>query len=130
MKHVTYLFSILLLFFLPLISFSQTTQAAVDTASLDARESLAVAKVFPTMDIDMEIYPNPVREVLYLRIDAPRFRLVWLTLYNCNGQVLQNRQIQIPTNLEMNVQDLSPGVYLLRVTDGKTVLTKRMMRQR
>lgn len=130
MKHVAFLLPIFLLLTLPLIAPAQTPQEIVDTLQKAPREMLTLQKVFPLMNLDMEIYPNPVRDKLYLRIDAPSFRLVWLTLYNCNGQVLQNRQIQIPNTLEMNVQDLSPGVYLLRVTDGETVLTKRMMRQR
>jgi len=130
MKQMSYYFSLLLLLALPVIVSGQTPEQTADTQQVTVREDVAVQKVFPTMNIEMEVYPNPAREKIYLRIDAPAFKLVWLTLYNCNGQVLRNRQVQIPANLEMNLQELSPGVYLLRVTDGKEVLTKRVLRQR
>jgi len=60
----------------------------------------------------IEIYPNPVRQSLF--INAPTVKLDQIRLINLTGQVLLEQTFNrgnSPVQQELNVQDLTPGVY-------------------
>ncbi|MDR0371127.1 MAG: leucine-rich repeat protein [Prevotellaceae bacterium] len=71
-------------------------------------------------DPTVVVYPNPVRDVLYIRSAAAVEQVVILTL---SGQLV--KQIASPTDKEIDVRDLAKGVYLVRV---KTAIDETMLK--
>ena len=73
----------------------------------------SIADIQPIM-----AYPNPVRDVLYLNVEANE-----IAIYNIQGQVVQQAQ-----NVQsMNVSGLSNGIYLLRVVKQNEISTQKIM---
>lgn len=76
--------------------------------------------------IDYKLYPNPVKEdvVYFSGIDnenATSYRI-----YNLMGQQIANGSIE---NNAVNVSALTPAIYIIEVTDGKSVGTKRFIKE-
>ena len=73
----------------------------------------SIADIQPIM-----AYPNPVRDVLYLNVEANE-----IAIYNIKGQVVQQAQ-----NVQsMNVSGLSNGIYLLRIVKQNEISTQKIM---
>jgi hypothetical protein len=74
-----------------------------------------------------QLYPNPVNDVLIVRFDGYKIEPHTLTLYNnCGVQVLNS--VMDKTYTELIVADLSAGLYILQISDGKSVVTKKIMK--
>ncbi|HOK50266.1 MAG TPA: M14 family zinc carboxypeptidase [Bacteroidales bacterium] len=70
----------------------------------------------------VEIFPNPVRDRLYIRLDDDKWDYA---VINGQGKVL----IQGVSPCEhLNVSHLSPGVYILRIKGGNTESRYRFMK--
>ena len=63
----------------------------------------------------INIYPNPVRNVL--NIDATNMPVSKVVITNLLGQEVYNMPVGQPSNVQINVASLQPGVYLLRIND-------------
>ncbi len=72
------------------------------------------------------IYPNPARERLFLIIPRENRQAARVSVYNLFGQFY--REFQLDPNQRqhpINIEDLSPGPYLLQISDGKGGTTHR-----
>lgn len=76
----------------------------------------------------IKVYPNPVTDIL--TIETPDFPAFELSLQDLNGRsVIQHKVIANQVKMEINVSDLSPGIYFLSlVADGKQT-TRRIVIQ-
>lgn len=63
-------------------------------------------------------YPNPVRDVLYLNMEADE-----IAIFNIQGQEVMRAQ----NAQSMNVSELTNGIYLLRVIKDNTISTQKLM---
>lgn len=74
--------------------------------------------------IDFEIYPNPTNNVINIATDDINLQLELLSI---SGQRLANYN-SVPQT--MNVSDLSPGIYMIRLYDDEgTQLIKKFIKQ-
>ena len=73
---------------------------------------------------DLVIYPNPVREVLF--VPNPDFVGANVMIYNLNGQVVMTKRIN---RRSINVSHLSPGIYILVVEKGGKRLVTKFIKQ-
>ncbi|NTW32020.1 MAG: T9SS type A sorting domain-containing protein [Bacteroidetes bacterium] len=75
------------------------------------------------------IYPNPAFD--HVIIDFPAFsknNKTILELFNLNGALLNS--IEIKGNLsKLNISELPAGVYFIKVTDNKTVIVKKIVKE-
>ena len=86
---------------------------ATSTFVVHVGEVLSVGEnVFP----DLDVFPNPVDEVLYLR-NVPVD--INVTLYNSNASIHKSF-IQFDPEDAMDVGDLPTGVYFVKIEDAKT----------
>jgi hypothetical protein len=75
---------------------------------------------------DITLYPNPASSVMYVQVDNNQ--KVLLTMYNEVGQVIWNTTSQGKQTINVPVDNLSAGLYLMRVTYTETndIVTKKV----
>ncbi len=76
------------------------------------------AKIEVSMEV-MNVYPNPVRDVL--NVVTPPNMPVTLVVYNSNGQLLLQQEY-LDGNKELLLSRLSAGTYVLEVRNGNEVI--------
>ena len=69
------------------------------------------------------IYPNPVQKNLYVRSDA---EILQLEIFNIQGQRVK---IQQTNDNVISTEDLSSGVYILRITNEKGASNHKFVKQ-
>ena len=98
-----------------LLSFVRTTATATGTAAVKAPLSIALV-------------PNPARTTATLEMPAvPGASTVVLTLLDVLGRAVRTETVALPVaglRHELNLADLSPGLYALRVTTGAATATR------
>lgn len=67
----------------------------------------------------IELFPNPVSQVLHIKLPVRNSEVVTLTLLTSEGQQVRTGSIERDDMVKMNVFDLAEGIYLLVLT-GKT----------
>lgn len=65
----------------------------------------------------LRVYPNPVQDILNITHQEGSLPGYNFQLYHINGQLLLEDQIEFP--YQKNIQNLSPGLYLLKITDSE-----------
>lgn len=71
-------------------------------------------------DQSISVYPNPATDVLNI---STRLDITKLAMFN----VLGTQVLSIENTKTINVKELSPGVYLLKIMTGKGPLTKKVL---
>lgn len=76
-------------------------------------------------DLSAEVYPNPVSDQARVRLNLQQEQRLNLTLVNSLGQTVKQPTIQRyqagETTLNLDVSNLSPGVYTLQLTNDDRV---------
>lgn len=78
----------------------------------------------------VEVYPNPANSNATVAIDLKEEGNVVVNIYNTIGQLVQtaNTSGKLGMNkLEINVDGLSKGIYMVNVKVGNTVSTKKLL---
>lgn len=72
------------------------------------------------------LYPNPVRYTLHVVVPQKYAAPVWLAIYDANGQLWKKYATESGRVIEINVQALPAGNYLLKVggRQGRTWLSR------
>ena len=70
--------------------------------------------------INTKIFPNPVKDVL--RIES--IENANISIYTIEGKLIKRTRLQ---NNEIDMRDLSAGNYLLKIANGKEVVTKQIV---
>jgi hypothetical protein len=92
--------------------------ADTDSVYVDSETSVPPAGLGPGK---VRIYPNPVSEVLYVELDMEVDKEVRVELYNVANSLIYREDIRSNAVREtrIDVQDLIPGTYLLRITSDE-----------
>ena len=78
------------------------------------------------LDLQLKIFPNPVRNQLNLQINGSENGRFQLHLLNVAGQIVQSAQIDVingRANREFSLRELPAGQYFLHLSDGQRVRT-------
>jgi hypothetical protein len=78
------------------------------------------------------VYPNPVRESLYVEINADQLTQTQIRIYNTLGQLLIDEPLclQRGYNLHnLSVESLEAGTYLLQVEMGAEKMLRRFVKE-
>jgi bacillolysin len=73
---------------------------------------------------DFDMYPNPVDNLL--QINMLDNRKVNYSIYNVMGQKLKSNSL---IDSQINVSDLSSGIYILEVNDGQKSIIKKFIKE-
>ena len=80
--------------------------------------------------ISVDIYPQPATDILYVSINSNYdYNLSeFIEIKNSLGETIGSENIARNTNLiELNVQDLSPGIYYLLLEVNNRLITKQLI---
>ena len=72
---------------------------------------------------DVKIYPNPVKDRLYIESNST---IHYLSLIAANGVMLENKK-QEGTVMELDLAGYAKGVYVLRLVTDDGVITKKVV---
>jgi len=76
-------------------------------------DTLVGVTVIPKIDLGLLVYPNPVSEVVNVSVgENVQIEQIWL--YEVMGRVVIEKSV-FENNIDLNVSNLSPGIYLLEV---------------
>lgn len=81
--------------------------------------------------IALEIFPNPVSDVLNLRTNAQTTDTYDLQLFDQNGKQISIERLMIPSGenvAPIEVANLPTGIYSLILSDGKNQIAKKMLK--
>lgn len=84
--------------------------------------------VTPSHWSSLTISPNPARTALSLRTENGKLENGLAQVYDLSGKLLREVQVRRVDALEIKVQDLPEGAYLLRYSSKKGVVTRRFLK--
>lgn len=85
------------------------------------------------LDVELEVWPNPVIDQLELRIGGAEAGPYQLRITDGHGRLLQSRTITLPAGDHRETLDfngLPAGSYLLHLSDGQRVAAQRVLKAR
>jgi hypothetical protein len=71
----------------------------------------------------VSVYPNPVRDVLYIQSPAA---VEQVSIYNLNGKPVKQTAV---SGREVNVSDLAAGVYLIKIKTATGAVVRKIMKE-
>lgn len=96
----------------------------IDSGSYQFSDNCTLAT--PSFDFsELNIYPNPARELVFLDYDYQLYSVDSITIYDMSGQMIKTPEVN---NDVIVVSDLSAGVYLLKIHTSKGVAVRRVVK--
>ncbi|MBP1840123.1 S8/S53 family peptidase [Formosa algae] len=87
-------------------------------------ESLSVSEV--TAEDTIVVFPNPVNDVLNIKLNSNTYQDIKVNLYNLVGQKQLEATFNTQKDVEIDVSQLSKGIYFLNVQDdNNTIITTK-----
>ena len=81
-------------------------------------------------ELYFDVYPNPVEDELILSLTNENLEdKLTLSIVDVMGRNVESKLEVLSSSLKMNTSQLSPGIYLLNVSDGKISGTKRFVKK-
>ena len=77
--------------------------------------------------VDINIFPNPVTDIL--KLSTPINELISIHIYNINGQNVANFENKTQGLNEINIAGLDSSIYFLIVRTDNGLLTKRIIKE-
>ena len=74
--------------------------------------------------MNINLYPNPVKDILYIECDD----MQQYDIFSLDGKLVKSSQT-IDNEAVVDMGDLNSGIYMLRITSEKGVLTRRIVKE-
>ncbi len=78
---------------------------------------------------EFKVLPNPFNDNLRLNIDSERDNKFELRLVNVNGQTVLKQLVSNNGAIELNTENLESGAYFIQLSDGKSTVYKKLIKQ-
>lgn len=78
------------------------------------------------------LWPNPVQDMINLSVSTKHQDQIIMSITDMNGKVisqLKNNLRSGENKLQINTNDLMPGMYILQLTNGNATTTRRFVKQ-
>jgi PKD repeat protein len=87
----------------------------------------SVTKVVKIENPELDVYPNPVKDVLKIKFGNPVEGNIQIGIMNIAGKSVYSQSINADglIQTEVNVNQLNPGIYFLRIMNGKNRIADR-----
>jgi hypothetical protein len=95
----------------------------VEVAALYAEKNQNPTAVDPTSQIGFSVYPNPTTENLNLQMDQPLGGT--LRILDLTGRVLQTTELSTALNHQVNVSQLTSGLYIAQLNGASLRFVKQ-----
>jgi hypothetical protein len=70
-------------------------------------------------DLSFSVYPNPASDDIQI-VGLPNYGKYTIDIYNPVGQKVLSQKISDATQLRLDIQALSPGVYFIQIASGNS----------
>jgi hypothetical protein len=88
------------------------------------QQKLILTTIEENLDVlvDVKIFPNPASEIVNIQFESPLTGEVKVYILDNQGrQVIKDALESTMTEKQINLQDVPPGIYFIRLTKGKLV---------
>ncbi len=116
--------------YMDLAYWQDLTKLAIGTAAAMA-VPVAGTRVSTTHEAStpmLELFPNPVRELLHIRFDTGTTNTAILTITDATGREVGQPQWVGSSSRAVDVSGLAPGAYVASIRSGSAVASKRFLR--
>lgn len=80
-----------------------------------------------TFNQDVILYPNPVRDLLNIKLNRNFNQEVSVEIVNLNGSImLKEYFVNTQSIIQLNLNQLPTGLYFIRITEKNNIITKRI----
>jgi hypothetical protein len=76
---------------------------------------------------DCFIFPNPTDNIAYLHHNIPFSKSLCVEVFSSDGELQQRVETKHENIIRINTSDLSGGLYIIQVTDGKELETLKLI---
>jgi acid phosphatase len=84
--------------------------------------------ILPPDENFLTIYPNPTNGAFSLKIESSTCdKYGYIELYNVNGEKVFEDRFAVSSLKELHLKNISPGIYFVKVNDGKIIYTKKLI---
>ncbi|MGB3081255.1 MAG: T9SS type A sorting domain-containing protein [Saprospiraceae bacterium] len=97
------------------------TDAHGCTTSIDSIEIKESVGISNPDQLDVRVYPNPAREKVYVEMD--KISNFQIQLYSSDGRIVKTWR-DVST---LDVSDIAPGIYAIKVTSGEKYYIQRLV---
>ncbi|SHJ69202.1 Por secretion system C-terminal sorting domain-containing protein [Hymenobacter daecheongensis DSM 21074] len=113
------------------LRFRATSDFGDDDLGFDnVQVSIVTANRNEALAATVNLYPNPAHRTFQLDVPAGSLHAASATLINALGQVVQQRELNLPATggtASFDVSKLAAGVYSLQLKTGETLVVKRVV---
>ena len=93
----------------------------------NATEDLLATKSNSLVSNKLAIYPNPGRDLMNVTYDGSILNSIEMT--DLNGRVVKTVNVADSSNVQVNISDLSVGVYMMKIVSDKGTTTKKVIKE-
>ncbi|MBC3846777.1 T9SS type A sorting domain-containing protein [Winogradskyella echinorum] len=79
-------------------------------------------------DLNLKVYPNPFVNVVVISFSDTMFMDIAIMLFDVNGKIIHNQEFLPLQKVELNLNDLSSGLYFLKVTSGRKYFNEKLIK--
>ncbi|MFZ1495906.1 MAG: proprotein convertase P-domain-containing protein, partial [Saprospiraceae bacterium] len=76
------------------------------------------------------IYPNPTSDIVQIRFEQPISELTTIQLFDVNGRLLQSKKVDQGSFTTLSLENLTNGVYYLKISTSAWITSKRVILQK
>jgi endoglucanase len=77
----------------------------------------------------ISVYPNPLKDKLYIRFETPITHQTKINLMDVNGKIIEASMVQRDETLaEINTSNITAGCYLLRIVGPDKVFSQKLIK--
>lgn len=106
-------------------NFSPVTATGTHALIVD---SFSVTETLSTDEFlasNWSVYPNPTKDLV--TISATTYTISSIEMTDLNGRIIKSNTLNNVSETQLNIADLSQGVYLLKITSDKGITTKKLV---
>lgn len=110
--------------------FAQQIDTTNSNYTIVIDENTGLPSISPTAFQVAQNKPNPFRGKTEVMVSSPTSEMLHIKVCDLLGNVLQTETIQVPkgnNNISISSEDLSPGIYLYTISNGRSSKTRRMI---
>ena len=74
----------------------------------------------------LEVYPNPAREMIMIKVPGQEAGLQTLGFYDFSGRKVHVMQTELPGQVDLP-GGLCPGIYILEINTGNGIFRSRLI---
>jgi hypothetical protein len=83
----------------------------------------------PDLNLMFEVYPNPARDFIAIKISLSEMQSIQISLLDIRGAVIMQTKPAISTSVENQIQvsHLAPGIYMLNAVIGTELIRQKIV---